>query len=463
MRTIVPCTLIALCLAGAAQASGQDYAPGDSLEARVWMDRGDEPLLQRGDRVRLYYRTSADAYVTIFHIDTDGAVQLLFPRSPDDDDLVRGGQDYRLLFPTTPYWYVDEDPGQGYFFILGSPEPFDYGAFAYSPYDRTWDLSAVGLTVYQDPYLAMDDYVTTLLPGWEEIPYALDFVSYDVGETHDYPRFLCYDCHGFQSYASWNPYTYACASFRVVVWDDPYFYPRYRYARNRVVYASPRRGIPRYELTRRAPGEGWSTVWRTRQPPVRRVQYAEPSVVRPSRDYVPPRRRIVPSDAVRRGGREPAGTGRVVTPSTSTLRPPSSPQTAGTAATGARTAPGTTTGGSRVLRAPTDRRGTLVAPSRERPVLQRRPTSTRGTTRPSVSVGSPRGSSARPSTNGARVVRPPARSGSSRPAPSRPSARPSTGARPTGSRPAARPPARRPSGPSARPARSKPKGKSGGL
>ncbi len=464
MRTVLPWTLIALSAFGVPRASGQEYAQGESLEARVWLDRGEEPLVQRGDRVRLYYRTSADAYVTIFHVDTDGSVRLLFPRSPDDDDLVRGGRDYRLLFPTSPYWYVDEDPGQGYFFILASPEPFDYSPFAYSRYDRSWDLGGVGRTVYQDPYVAMDDYVASLLPGWEDIPYALDFVSYDVGESHDYPRFLCYDCHGFQSYATWNPYTYACSSFRVVVWDDPYFYPRYRYRGTRVVYATPRRAVPRFEFTRRGPGEGWSTVWRTRQPPVRRVEYVEPSVVRPpGGDIVPPRRRVVPSDAVRSGGRESTGTSRTVGP--------------GTTRTGSR--PGTTpgsvarpsSGGSRVIRAPTPGRGTVVAPSRERPMLERRPPSASRSTRPSGSVAPTRGSSARPSSGGVpgagtRVVRPPVRggnTGASR-SPARPSARPTAGSRPptSGARPAARPPARKPSGSPARPARPKPKGKSGG-
>ena len=28
------------------------------------------------------------------------------------------------------------------------------------------------------------------------------------------PRFLCYDCHAYASYAYWDPYAYACVRFR---------------------------------------------------------------------------------------------------------------------------------------------------------------------------------------------------------------------------------------------------------
>ena len=109
----------------AAGASGQDYVdPGDTyadpyaqeISARVWLDRGDEPLLDRGDRVRIYYRTSHDAYVAIFKIDTNGTTRLLYPQTPSDDNWVMGERDYRLLFPRSPYWYVDDSPGS----VLGA-------------------------------------------------------------------------------------------------------------------------------------------------------------------------------------------------------------------------------------------------------------------------------------------------------------------------------------------------------
>lgn len=243
------------------QAAAQEYpyaSPSEDteIEARVWLDRGEEPLLQRGESVRMYYRASHDAYVGIVHIDTNGGVRLVFPRSPDENHRVRGGRDYRLLFPRSPYWQVTDDPGVGYFFIVASPGPLDFSSFGYSHYDRGWDISHVGRQVYQDPFVAMDEYVAVLVPDWRSSPYALDFVTYHVGARHEYPRFLCYDCHGFRPYSTWNPYQYACSSFRVVVHDDPYYYPVTRYSGRRVVYARPPSPFePRFAFKERAAGE----------------------------------------------------------------------------------------------------------------------------------------------------------------------------------------------------------------
>lgn len=237
----------------------------EPLEARVWLGRGEAAVVERGDRARLYYRTSEDAYVAIFHINTDGITRLLHPRVPDEDHYVRGGRDYRLLFPTSPYWYVDDDPGVGYFFVVASPRPLDFSAIRYSHEAGGWDLTAVGRRVYQDPYAAMDDYVAELIPGWRDAVYALDFAEYHVGRRHEYPRFLCYDCHGFRPYQSWNPYHYACRSFRLVIYTDPYFYPASRYRGSRVVYTRPPAPTrARFAFKERAEAEPWTPLYRRR-------------------------------------------------------------------------------------------------------------------------------------------------------------------------------------------------------
>jgi hypothetical protein len=244
----------ALAFAGPA-AAAQEPAQ-DELAARVWLDRGEDPVVRRGERVQLYYRSSHDAYVSIFHIDTNGTVRLLFPRSPEENHFVAGGRDYRLLFPLTSWWHVEDDPGVGYFFMVASPEPFDFTDFPYDPYDRGWDLSFAGSTVASDPYAAMDEYIARLIPDWEYVPYALDFSSYHVQQRYDYPRFLCYDCHDFRPYAAWNPYFYSCSTYRVVVYDDPYYYPIHRYRGDRVVWVRPGSpGTPRFEFKERARGE----------------------------------------------------------------------------------------------------------------------------------------------------------------------------------------------------------------
>ena len=73
----------------AASARHHD-APG----IRVWISSRD--LFHRGDRARVYYRTERDAFVTVLRVDTDGRVDVLYPRSPDDDNYAYGGTTYSV-------------------------------------------------------------------------------------------------------------------------------------------------------------------------------------------------------------------------------------------------------------------------------------------------------------------------------------------------------------------------------
>ena len=76
--------------------------------------------------------------------------------------------------------------------------------------------------------------------------YDYDLAQYDVERHYDYPRFVCYDCHAYAPYYAWNPYGHSCVRFRVVIYDDPYYYPYRYYGGRRVVVVRPRRPEPRY-------------------------------------------------------------------------------------------------------------------------------------------------------------------------------------------------------------------------
>ncbi|NIP60235.1 MAG: DUF4384 domain-containing protein, partial [Gemmatimonadetes bacterium] len=173
---------LALAVVGTVAAPGAGSPqPAASIDARIWLDRGSEAVMERGDRARVYYRTSRDAYVAIFRVDTDGTARLVHPRYPGEDHYVRAGREYRLLFPRSSYWHVDDDPGVGYFFLVASATPFDFGRLHWSSTSDAWDLSAVGATVYSDPYVAVDAYVSVLIPGWRRLPYGVHVTEYHVG------------------------------------------------------------------------------------------------------------------------------------------------------------------------------------------------------------------------------------------------------------------------------------------
>jgi hypothetical protein len=195
--------------------SGSAVVGADSLEVRVWVDRGDEPVVGPGDEVRVYYRVSADAYVAVFRIDTEGRVSLLSPQHPGADTRVQGGREYRLLLAGSARWAVTDAPGEGFFFAVASDQPLDFGLFDFDAAEG-WDISGAGSATYDDPYQAIDDYVLALLPSWESVPYALDLLPYEVAEeaagTAMYP------------YGAWEEGDTA----RVFIVPGPYPAPRMR-------------------------------------------------------------------------------------------------------------------------------------------------------------------------------------------------------------------------------------------
>jgi len=376
--------------------SGMEAGPQQVPEARIWLDRGVDPLLQPGDRVRIFYRTDIDAYVAILQIDTDGTTRMLHPRSPAENNYARADRDYRLLFPRSAYGNVDDRTGVGYFFVVISPVPFDFTDFRYSYYDGGCDLSTVGSTVYSDPYVAMDDYVARLVPDWEYVDYGLDHVSYSVGRAHEYPRFLCYQCHGFRPYSTWNPYRYSCLDFRVIVYDDPYYYPSRRYRADRVVIAGPRNPtLPRFGFKERATGEPGTPITVARQ---RLAEDPPPLTDRPRADQ--------------RAGRGRAASPPVVRPPTTT-RPRD--------LSGRNASLGLRSDGVRV----TPPRAGTAAPPRasnpppRRPTLERRSTPQSQSTRSRSEAGRPRATPPLPRSSTHPPTPPPTR----QPSQSRPSTR----------------------------------------
>ena len=420
-------TLVLMAMGfGTGPLVGQAVSDDEPVEARLWVDGGDEPVVQRGERVQIRYRTSADAYSAVFRIDTDGRITLLHPSTSWQDGWAPGGRDHRMVLEQSPFWTVADDPGVGYFFLVSSPEPLDLSAFEY---DGTygWDLSPVGAVVYDDPYVAMDDFVAALIPSWETVPYGLDFVTYHVGEPRSYPRFLCYDCHTAHEFSDWNPYAEVCSEYRIVVYDDPYYHPAFRYSGTRTVYPQPLPNRPRYAIAVRANGDAWTPIVRTRPAPSRPVAFKEAPVAG-GRSASPVRRPVV------------------VKPGSGARGTPAAPQAGSRGplrrGAAARAAPAAT---SARERAPSTPRESASQPARAR---SSRPVSRSSTPRPDARAQdatparrpapAARGGSTRSGTPAA-TARPTTPAATPRP---RPVARPAPRSRPTAGSPLAKPPSR---------------------
>ena len=226
----------------------------------VWLDRTNP--YQRGDRARVYVSADHDAYLTVLRIDTDGRVRVLFPQDPWDDNFVTGGRTFEVEDPDgDPSFRIDDAPGEGYVFAIASEGRFDYSSVLT---DRDhWDYRTIADgQVRGDPYVAITDLAGRIVP--QQGDYDYDLAQYDVERHYDYPRFVCYDCHAFVPYYTWNPYAQTCVRFRVVIYDDPYYYPYRYYGGRRTVFVRPRRAEPRFVFVDNNGGNNYVTRIPTR-------------------------------------------------------------------------------------------------------------------------------------------------------------------------------------------------------
>jgi hypothetical protein len=206
----------------------------------LWTNRDEDPF-RRGEQARVYFKAETDGYITVIRVDTDGRTRVLFPREPWEDNFARGGRTFEVLDRDDRAFTIDDYPGVGYLFAVSSPDPFRYDEFVRGDH---WDyrLIADG-RVRGDPYVSLTEFASQIAGPGE---YDYDIIPYYVEDHYDYPRFVCYDCHSYVSYSYWNPYHYSCSRFRIVIYDDYYYYP-YRYNRGRnVVIVRPYRPGPRY-------------------------------------------------------------------------------------------------------------------------------------------------------------------------------------------------------------------------
>ncbi len=255
--------LLSLVMAQAESPSTRPASVEYRPRVEVWTDRGDSPYTS-GQGVRVHFRADRDAFVTILRVDTDGRVRVLFPREPWEDNFARGGGDYEVPGGhDRDAFYVDDYPGVGYLFAVAAADAFVYDGIQSKDH---WDyrLIADG-RVRGDPYVALTDLAQRIVPeGYADWDY--DIAPYYVQQHYDYPRFLCYDCHTYVSYSSWSPYDYTCVRFRIVVFDDPYYYPYRTYGGTRVVFTRPYRPEPRFIFKDRQASDAFIT--RVRERPV---------------------------------------------------------------------------------------------------------------------------------------------------------------------------------------------------
>jgi hypothetical protein len=207
------------------------------LVVDVWTNRGEGAVYYPGERIMVYFRASRDCYVTLYNIDAEGYVHLLYPARAFDSHFIMGGVTYRIPSRRDPYYLTVSGPhGIEYIEAVASVEPFhdrtpwyldpEYGDWRdwedpwtlfgdeYEYYDEDYDYFVDRGVVRGDPFLGIQRINSRMIPyDYPSDYYATAYTSFYVGRRVSYPRYLCYDCHW--RHPRFDPYSMGCIVFDI--------------------------------------------------------------------------------------------------------------------------------------------------------------------------------------------------------------------------------------------------------
>ncbi|MGE5177035.1 MAG: DUF4384 domain-containing protein [Hyphomicrobiales bacterium] len=198
----------------AEQVPRQPAGPPQTID--VWTNKEEGGVYSPGEGMRIFFRSSADAFVLLYNIDTDGYIHLIYPYVPSDPERVEGGRTYQIPSRRDPYDLVaDGPPGMEFVVAVASPVPFadlpwylmkgvgDGGPAPGEEEDET-DTGVIS----GDPYVAMGRILDRIAPTGHEDDVATSDTYFYIDRRVDYPRYVCADCHGGGVF--FDPYRDAC-------------------------------------------------------------------------------------------------------------------------------------------------------------------------------------------------------------------------------------------------------------
>lgn len=172
--------------------SDSPYAPA----VDVWLD---QVSYDYGDRIRPYFVTEPDAYVTIVRVTSDGTLRVLYPRRPGLQRPYRDGElaGDRLPYAADNSFNLHESGGTGFIFAIASFERFD---FRYYTQGGDWSMTRLATVARNsDPFEIVRRFVSGTLNDRAE--YSLDYETYDIRSTYRRSRYASrYLNYGFEEY-----------------------------------------------------------------------------------------------------------------------------------------------------------------------------------------------------------------------------------------------------------------------
>jgi len=214
MLALFAMSLAAAGIAGPSSAGMRFEAAYSSepVDVRVWMDHGygqDDwdaentfdyyDVYPAADDVVLYVRAARDCYATVYVIDTEGFLHVVYPFSFYDNAYLPGGRVHRLFLRDYGFHRGCFGRGVAFAFAVTSPVPFGYAG-----YGMTIFGPHVGFQVYGDPFVAARMFYLSILPRGCNPEFAVvSYARFYVNEYVRYPSYLCpgwHEHHGVRTY-----------------------------------------------------------------------------------------------------------------------------------------------------------------------------------------------------------------------------------------------------------------------
>ncbi|MBN2184232.1 MAG: DUF4384 domain-containing protein [Candidatus Krumholzibacteriota bacterium] len=208
--------------------SGSQTAVRGDVDVSIRLVGGKGSVLREGRDINLTFRTSRDAYVIIYNIDSEGLVQLLYP---ENGKLLKTKGEEVYFLPDKDKglsWEVRGETGIEYIHAIAvtNGDRINIEELQYLAANR--DLQGgEQLRVDIDPYLAFNMIDELLIADADNIAPASDFTYFFINQEVDYPRYLCASCHGEGRIE--DPYAVECPEVvieKMLYEEDPvYPYP----------------------------------------------------------------------------------------------------------------------------------------------------------------------------------------------------------------------------------------------
>ena len=258
--------LVSASLGGQARAATQ--VPRDPAASRitldVWTNKEEGGVYRPGEGMRIFFRASADAYVLLYNIDTEGYIHLIYPYGLDDPSRAEGGRTYQIPSRRDPYDLVADGPA-GVEYIVAAAAPFQFSDLPWyltgrigdgePPVDDAENAEDAGVIV-GDPYVGMDRILRRIVPDGHEDEVATADTYFYIDRRVEYPRYVCADCHYHPVY--FDPYRDVCpvVTIRIDATWARYAPLRARILRPRYYYTVRSTAPDRYRRIK----QRWSTI-----------------------------------------------------------------------------------------------------------------------------------------------------------------------------------------------------------